>query len=351
MSARAKIGAALVVALASAPLTGCSDDVVRGGSILHAPVVVPRLPSHAAIPLGVATPQDVRPPIERAGESIHTKLFFTVAVVTHWERSGNYVTDDIAATPDAPNELASVLSGSLGRAGAARIVPTTSRPAYVLETSIVHLYATHYAANEGTVVVIPGSRGPQGGGANVETRSYADYGNVVLRARLLDQQSNPPTVVWDETITGGGEAPSGLPGGKGAQLALNAAVADATLTLTLRVSAALERLGETRHARPVANDIPPVFLVERVSRLRDFVEYVTIDTNSGRALKHEILPIADRAYARPGEWLLSRRLPDGSLMAGDDYDAYAHKLAVRYDLRAYDDVERYHFFGVLGVVP
>ena len=137
------------------------------------------------------------------------------------------------------------------------------------------------------------------------------------------------------------------------QTALREAVADALGTLAVRLGAALDRMqrGPTGPTYRLVANLPPVFLIERVSRYRNFLERVYIDTDSGRVLRHEIVPNADPALGRPGEWLLSRRSAEGIVLSPESYDAYAQALATRYDLRTVDDAYRYHFFGVRPATP
>jgi hypothetical protein len=342
--------------LGLAPLTGvlgCADDVHQGN--LNVPPTLGPLGPRGGASLAALPPRDSRPPNEREGEENRTRLFWTIAVVTHWERSGNYVTNDFAATADARGELDGVVHKGLTAARVAQLVLPEQRPSFVLETEIEHLYGTHYEVSSGTVVVIPGKRKNtvSGGGASVTTRQYASYGNVVLHARLIDNRTGQPVPVWDEHVVGTGQAMPSKEPIEAAQTAVREATADAVATLAVRLGAALDRLGQGPNGVPfvLTERLPPVFLIERVSRLRDFLETVYIETRSGLVLRHDIAPLADRAHGRPGEWLLSRRTPEGIWLSGEGYDAYARALAARYDVRAYDDAYRYHFFGVRGVLP
>lgn len=340
----------LVAVLLAAWGVGCADNVQQG-TIARVPQVVGPLGARAGAPVALVAPRDKRPSVEREGQDDKTKFFFTVAVVTHWERAGNYVTDDFAATANAPAELATALTDALRVSRAANVVTPEQKPAFSLETEIEHLYGTHYAVTDGTVVVLASKKRLYGGGAGVTTRQYASYGNVVLKARLVDHRTGSPVVVWEEHITGSGQAMPSKEHIEAAQTALRMAVSDAAGQLSLRVAAALDRLGQGPNAGYVlAGRLPSVFLVERVSRLRDFVETVYVETRSGTVLRHDITPLSDHAYARPGEWLLSRRTAEGVTLSGEGYEAYARALADKYDLRTYDDASRYHFFGVKGAV-
>lgn len=345
MRAVALLGALALLSVA------CADDVTQGN--LRVPVSGPA-GIRPMTSLAVQPPRDARPAVEHEGQENRTRFFFTVAVVTHWERSGNYVTNDFAATADASGELNAIVNQGLTQSRVARLVRPEEKPAFTLDTEIEHLYGTHYAVSEGTVVVVSGRRGGlAGGGAGVTTRQYASYGNVILRARLADNRSGQPVVVWEEHIVGTAQATPSKEHIEAAQTAVRQAASDAVTTLSVRLGAALDRLqqGPSGPAFVVAGQLPPVFLLERVSRYRDFLEIVHVDTRSGLVLSHQITPLLDRAYGRPGEWLLSRRTPEGILLSGEGYEAFARALAARYDLRAYDDAYRYHFFGARGVAP
>lgn len=340
---------ALLVALLCA---GCADDVQQGH--LRVPVALGPLGPQPIASLAATPPRDVRPAVEREGQENKTRFFFTVAVVTHWERSGNYVTDDFAATKDASGELHGVVQKGLQAANLARLVRPEEKPSFTLETDIEHLYGTHYAVSEGTVVVITNRRGGlQGGGAGVTTRQYASHGNVILKARLLDHRSGSPVVVWEEHVVGTAQAAPSKEHIEAAQTALREATSDAVVTLAVRLGAALDRLqqGPSGPAYVLNGRLPPVFLLERVSRYRDFLEVVHVETSTSRVLRHDVIPLYDRAHARPGEWLLSRRTAEGITLSGEGYEAFARALASRYDLRAYDDAYRYHFFGTKGAAP
>ena len=339
--------------LLSALIMGCSDEV-HTGTVAKVPMVVGPLGAQMGAGVSVAAPRDVRPGSEHDGEEDRMRFFFTVAVVTHWERAGNYVTNDEAATPRAPAEVRQEIANALIASRAAAVVADGAPSQFTLETDLVHLYGTHYEVGEGTVIVIPGKRkgSVAGGGAGVTARQYASYGNVVLKARLVDRRTGSPVVVWEENVSGSGQAAPSKEHVEAAQTALRMAVSDAIAQLSIRVGAALDRLGHGPNgAGYVLTQMPSVFLIERVSRFRDFLETVYVETRSGRVLRHDIAPLADHAWGRPGEWLLSRRTPEGIVLSGNGYEALARALADKYDVRAYDDVDRYHFFGVKGVVP
>lgn len=336
---------------------GCAEDPGRRGTLSRLPLQLGPLGYRPTATLAVSVPVERRPAIERAGAGLGTKLFFTVGVVTRWERAGNYVTDDYAASPDAVRELHEDALAALRAANVARAVVPSGAADFELKTEIEHLYGTRFAIDEGTVVLFAmqqgrGRRSTSMGNLDVvaKQRQYASYGNVVLRATLVDRRGPEPVAVWDEHVVGSAQMPPEKQGERATQTALRAAVADAMATLAVRVGAALDRL-ETGPEGPtyvLEGGLPPVFLIERVSRYRDFLERVFVETASGRVIRHEIVPNANRAYAKPGEWLLSRRTPEGVLLSAEGYQRFAAALARKYDLRTFDDAYRYHFFGVLG---
>jgi hypothetical protein len=136
------------------------------------------------------------------------------------------------------------------------------------------------------------------------------------------------------------------------QVALKLATADALATLAMRVGAALDRLAVGPSGAPMVlalgSPMPGSFAIERMSRFRDFLERVFIETATGKVIRHEILPAPDRYASRPGDWLVSRVTSEGVNLSPEGYEAFSRVLAGRYDLRLLDDAAHYHFFGVLG---
>lgn len=353
---RPALYAALVVTVLAAFGSGCASEAAARGTLGELPVRYGPLGFAPSASLAVSVPVDARPSAEHLGASIDTKLFFTTVVVTHWQRRGNYLTDDSAASIHAVGELHAGMIDALRAANVARSVVPQGATDFNLETTIEHLYATHHAVNQGTVVVFMATDNHGNGMSNVDVlagaRHYACYGNVILHAKLVDRRGPQPVVVWDEHVVGSGQEPPGEDRIVSAQTALREAVVDALATLSVRVGAALDRLqvGPSGPAHAISTGFPPVFVIERVSRYRSFLERVYIDTASGRVLRHEIGPSADPALSRPGDWLLSRRSPEGVMLSPEAYQAYARALAARYDLRTIDDAYRYHFFGVRSAI-
>ncbi len=328
---------------------GCGD--ASPGTIAGLPPRIGPLGYAPSATLTVHLPEDVRPVEEHEGASAGMHFFFTVIALTHWEHRGNYVTDDLAATANAPAELHAGMIESLRAANVARDVVPEGATDFVLETLIEHLYATHYAVSEGTVLAFSVSDNRGNGMSNVDVvagdRQFACYGNVTLNVRLVDRRGPAPAVVWEEHVTGFGEEAPGDDDVLASRTALREAVSDALGTLSIRVGTALDRLqrGPSGPGHVIGAGFPPVFVVERVSRYRSFLERVYLETASGRVLRHEIIPTADPSMGRPGDWLLSRRSPEGVMLSPEAYEQYGKSLAERYELRTVDDAYRYHFFG------
>lgn len=323
---------------------GCAE--VQVGTLRGLPVRLGPLGPSAGATLVVSTPVDRRPEVERTGDAVRMRTFLTIGVVTHWSRRGNYVTDEQASTPNAAAELQAGAIEALRAARVARWVGVSGQADFTLQTDIVHLYATHFGASQGTVFVA-GSRRASTTGVFAGSRNFASYGNVVIGARLIDHRGPAPFTVWQEQVSGFGQEPPAEDELGAAQAAIREAASDALATLAVRVAAALDRLrvGPSGPSYELSGQLPAVFLIERVSRYRNFVERVYIETDTARVLRHEIEPLADPAFARPGDWLLSRKTAEGITLSPSSYLAYSRTLASKYDLRTVDDVQRLHFFG------
>lgn len=344
---------ALCGALTLATLVGCGGGVAPGTLRGTAPVM-PASPRRPQITLAIAPVGDIRPNEEHVGDSVRTRLFIFFGVGVHVRREGNYITDDYAASERAPAELRQLAIAQLSAAGVAKQVTTDGRAEFELRLKIEHLYGTHFAANKQTVIVLS-SKSSSDAFVDVKARNYAAYGNVTLWAELVDHRSGKPVTVWSEHVTGYAQRPAGENRVEEVQNAVQIATADAVATLSQRVGAALDRLavgpsGEA-YQIPPSGVVPTVFAIERLSRYRDFLERVSIDTASGQVLKHVILPAPDRYASRPGDWVVSRVGADDVQLSPDAYEIFARALSSRYDLRLVDDAAHYHFFGLLGVAP
>lgn len=340
-----------LIALSLIGLIGCGGPKVMQGRLQGpeiTPVAVPRKPQ---ITLFVPQPVDARPPEEHEGASVRTKLFVFFLFGVHIKREGNYITDDFAATADASGELHVLATQHLAAAGVAKKVSAKSAGDFELKLTIEHLYGTHFAANKQTIVVV-NSRNSTDAVVDVHAHDYAAYGNVTLKAELVDRRDGGNKIVWTEHVTGYAQRPADKMRVQEVQNAVQLATSDALTTLSQRVSAALDRLGVGPSGQPMmlsgAGSFPGAFAIERMSRLRDFLERVYVDTATGRVLRHEIMPAPDRYSSRPGDWVLSRVTAEGVQLSPEGYEAFARSLAGRYDLRQVDDAAHYHFFGVLG---
>jgi hypothetical protein len=293
---------------------------------------------------------DERPVVEHEGQTIQMKLFIFFVVGVHIDQRGNYVTNDYVATQRATDEIRGLAVDTLARQEvAAKIVPEGAAD-FELKLQIEHLYATHYDANRITVLVSKNNKS-----ADVDTRRYAPYGNAILHATLIDHRGGAANVVWSEYVAGYGEGDASGDRIAGCQRALRSAAADAIEDLTARVAKALDELGVGPSGPPAeiaqGSPLPSVFIIERISRYRDFLERAYVETATGRVLRHVVIDAPDRYSSRPGDWVLGRTTEDGVTLSPAGYELFARALAARYDLRRVDDAAHYHFFGVRGTAP
>jgi hypothetical protein len=344
--------------LAALPLLlsfGCME--LPAGSLLHPPANPP-LAAGGPYTIAVAPPKDSRPVIEHEGDSPHTRFFFTLVFFWWIDKRGSWVTSDHAVSPNAPAELAQLTAGYLERTGAFRAVVASGPADFLLESEILHLYATFYEARRTVVVVNPGDRSGQNASYNQTTSkvAFAPYGNAVIRYSLFDTRGGQKHLVWQRTVTGTGQSPP---------------LHDVTPALRFLVrDAAMRALGAMALylTRAVEEYAPPPFdaaaytaaidaqqrqgqlqfVVERHAARRTASELLTIDALSGRILTHRIAPNVATPVGRPGEWLLSRERSDGTLMPYGEYAALASFLSRAYDLRRVDEIYHYHFFGKVG---
>ncbi len=345
------LGFVLLLAMAS---IACGGHHVYPGS-LRGPAVTPAsTPRHPQVSLVIAEPTDLRPNDEHEGASVGTRLFVFFLFGVHIRREGNYITNDYAATQNATHELRELTTQTLAAAGVAKKVTMSGEADFELRLGIEHLYGTHFAANKETIVVVRTSQSADAF-VDVHGRNYAAYGNVTLKAELIDRRTNPPRAVWTEHVPGYAQRPASPDRVGEVQVAVKLATADALSTLAQRVGAALDRLSVGPSGPPMVlaagSPMPGSFAIERMSRFRDFLERVYIETATGKVLRHEILPAPDRYASRPGDWVLSRVTAEGVHLSPEGYEAFSRVLAGRYDLRLVDDAAHYHFFGVLGTAP
>ncbi|GAC1548426.1 MAG: hypothetical protein NVS3B10_12020 [Polyangiales bacterium] len=342
-----------VLPLIAALAAGCGAGPQKG-TLLGPPPGQAPMPRHPQITLSVPQVADARPKEEHDGATVGTRLFIFFLVGVHIRREGNYVTDDFAASQAATTELRTLAIQWLAGEGIAKKVVADGPADFELRLTIEHLYGTHFAASKQTIVVVDGDRSTNAV-VDVHSRNYAPYGNVVLRAELVDRRSGAPRVVWTEHVPGYAQRPAAGERIAEVQAALQLATADALATLSQRVGAALDRLGAGPSGAPMVlaagSAMPGTFAIERMSRFRDFLERVYVDTATGRVLRHEIQPAPDRYASRPGDWLLARVTAEGVDLSPEGYESFARALAGKYDLRMVDDAAHYHFFGALGTSP
>lgn len=333
-------------------LVGCGSAPLTRGTLVGPDVSASPVPRTPQITLAVPAVADERPDDEHEGSSVRTRLFIFFGVGVHIRREGNFLTNDFTVGPDAVKELRSLAIQHLSAGQVAKKVVAGGPAEFELRLAAEHVYGTHFAANKQTVVVLS-SKQSTDAFVDVQSHNYAAYGNVTLRAQLVDKRGGGAgAVVWTEHVTGYAQRPPGEARVLEVQNAVQLATADALATLTQRVSATLDRLGVGPSGPPMVlasgSALPGTFAIERMSRYRDFLERVFVDTATGRVLRHEVLPAPDRYSSRPGDWVLSRVTAEGLALSGDGYEAFARALAARYDLRRVDDVTHYHFFGVRG---
>lgn len=349
MIARRLVMAVLAAGLLATAI-GCGRGVQKG--TLYGPEIMrAEVPRRPQVTLTVAPVADARPKEEHEGATVGTRLFVFFLFGVHIRREGNYITDDHAASPAARSELRALAIQQLAASGVAQKVSADGASDFELRLGIEHLYGTHFAANKQTIVVVNGSRSTNAV-VDVHSHNYAGYGDVTLKAELVDKRSGEPRVVWSEHVPGYAQRPAGEDRVGEVQNAVQLAVSDALVTLSHRVGAALDRLQVGPSGPPMVlaagSAMPTVFAIERMSRYRDFLERVFVETGTGRVVRHEISPAPDRYASRPGDWLLSRVTAEGAHLSPEGYEAFARSLANRYDLRQVDDATHYHFFGVLG---
>ena len=353
MNRAQKYGVSCVAALLSLSMMGCGSGPQKG-TLMGPPAGVPTFPRHPQITIAIAPVVDARPKEEHEGATVGTRLFVFFLFGVHIRREGNYITNDFAASEQATTELRLLAMQWLGSEGVAKKVVADGPAEFELRLTIEHLYGTHFAANKETIVVVNG-KNSSNAVVDIHARNYAPYGNVILKAELVDKRAAAPRVVWTEFVPGYAQRPAGGEKVAEAQAALQLAVADALSTLSQRVGAALDRLAVGPSGPPMVlasnSAMPATFAIERLSRFRDFLERVYVDTATGRVVRHDILQAPDRYASRPGDWVLSRVTSEGVELSPDGYQTFARSLAGKYDLRLVDDVAHYHFFGILGTAP
>lgn len=340
----------MTLLIAIALLVGCGHAASQG-TLMGPEIPVASVTRRPQVTIAIPAVADARPHDEHEGGSVGTRLFIFFGVGVHIARQGNYLTDDFASSPAAATELRTLAIQTLAASGTAKKVTAAGPSDFELRLTIEHLYGTHYAANKETIVVVSGKNSTDAF-VDVRTHNYAGYGVVTLKADLVDLRSGTPRVVWSEKVPGYAQRPAGEDRVAEVQAAVQLAVADALSTVSQRVGAALDRLAVGPSGPPMVlaagSSMPASFTIERMSRFRDFLERVYVETATGRVLRHEIMPAPDRYASRPGDWLLSRVTAEGAHLSPEGYEAFARALAARYDLRKVDDVAHYHFFGVLG---
>jgi hypothetical protein len=327
---------------AAAPLVGCVS--IPPPTLRGAPIASPTTQRTPRARVAIESIRDLRPIEEHVGDTAHTKLFVFFVFGFHKSTEGNALTGDEDVSRDATGELRALASDWLATSKVARVVDSADAD-FGLELDVEHLYASRFRAGSVTVIA-SGKHHSTVAAASLD--EHAIYGDVTLHARLFDRRDGTRRLVWDEHVSGYAQGNPPRDPIAETRATVQAAVGDALDTLDQRLGAVLDRLaigpsGAPRSAHAEATQ--PTFVVERMSRLRDYLERVTIDTASGVVARHEIVDAPDRYASRPGDWLLSRVTSDGHWLDDDAYDRLTIALADRYDLRVLDDAAHVHFFG------
>lgn len=345
---RATLPIALVVAVS---LTSACVKPVPG-TLMHT-ARNPRLATEQRFTLAIAPPVDRRPKAERQGDDPKTSFFFTLIFLWWNESRGNWVSNDFQTSENAAGELAQMTAAYLGRTGLFKDVQLSASGAdFLLESEILHLYGTHYAAKR-TVISI--SRSSWGSGVRTADKrfDFAVYGNAIVRYRLYDTRGGQKKLVWKRSIRGSAQLPPGPEAKQRLGVAAHRATRRALASLSRQLTRALSDYGQPPFDREVferhlnkqsaANALR--FVVQRVSKRRTATELLTIAHPAGRVVDHRIVHDPGVPTGRPGDWLLSRQRPDGTLMPYKEYAALAAWLSRSYDLRRVDEIYHYHFFG------
>ncbi len=308
---------------------GCASRPARLGPIGDASARLTPLGAPPRASLALAPPVDARPPLERRGRAAPR--------ASGAFRDGPAEGFEVAAEGqgrDAARELDASLRATLERARVAKAPGPAGPPDFTLTVRLEHLYVLRQ---------LP----PRGGGAAPPGRAEGGlvYGNAGLRATLVEGRAPGGREVFREYVPGAAVVREGEPGA--AERARRAALRRALARLASRLGQALDRLGRgpSAYRGPARDAAPAVFLVERVDRTRELLETLYVDAAAAAVVRHEVTPLPDPSYGRPGEWLLARRTVEGLWLPEGPYQALASALAGAYDLRALDDAERYHFFG------
>jgi hypothetical protein len=348
---RGRLGLVALVLFVAAAGAACTPPA---GTLMHPPRMGP-VDHRLSVTLSVAPVVDRRPAIEHEGSSPSLRFIIPLVFYWHWQSRGSYVTNDHLASPAAPMELTQLLQGYLSATGAFGGVTVGGPADFVLETEIVHLYASAYQASE-VIVAGGGSSSSASSSASVSQRSFAPYGNAVVLFKLWDTRGGNRRLVWSRHVRGNAQGRPGPP--VVIQRQMSPVVREATADLlqkgTYHVVRAVERAaraGESieTHARRFATELAQgklVFIIARVDRLREKTELVALLAPSGTiAGPAAVAPNYVPPISRPGDWVLSRLRADGTIMSTAEYQALARTLAPHFELRRVDDVVNYHYFG------
>lgn len=299
--------------------------------------------------LQVDLPVDERPPQELSGAAPETTFFLFLLFYLHISERGNLITSPIELGPSPLVDLHQMTMDALTRSRVFREVGATVPGAELrLRARVHHLFAARFVGSSFSLAASRDSADVRSSKAQ-----FAPFGNVVVSYELVDQRGGKSEVIWRDTVAGMSVGPPASP----KYGALPGIAASAAASLVIRLSRALHLCVERLAMRERA-EAPPVdvqdgfrFMVQRTGPARTEVELLTIEHPSGRIAQRRVVAADSLPPGRPGDWLLSRRLPSGEAVTGARYAAMAKKLARVFDLRRVDDAYYLHFFGLRGRKP
>jgi hypothetical protein len=332
--------------VASSLLGACASRVP--GRILHAP----RNPALVLTPgpwtLAVEAPVDERPKEELLGSDTKTTAFIFLLFYIHLSERGNVVTGPTEMGHFPMPDLRQLTVEYLTRSKVFRQV--TSAPAaadFLLRSRVHHLFAAQFVGSSVSAVFTKDASD-----VHASTAQFAPFGNAVVSFEIVDQRRGRNEVVWRDTVSGFSVGAPQSPKYRDLPHIVTSAAGNLLTRLSRALHLATERLPASERSAPA----PQVrdgfqFNVQRTGPTREVVDLLTIEHPSGRIVKVREVRADSLPPGRPGDWLLSRRLPSGELLIGERYQAIARALAEVFDLRRVDDAYYYHFFGKKGLRP
>lgn len=349
--ARMSLPSSLLVAASLASLLSACGHALPPGQLSH-PITMRAQRATPRHSVAVAVPRDLRPKVEREGESPKFSSFVFFGVGAYGKKRGNAITDDRLISPHMPAELHQLSIAYLRRkATFTRVTPALASSAageradYRVSLDVRHLYGTQYRA----VSIFVAASAKSASGMR-DSATLGVIGNAQLHVRIYDQRSGKPRLISERVILG---TATDAAGKRTISTIARLATKDALEQLSAYVTRAIARHAPPRQSRrrltarltnaKLSGALR--FVVQRVSANRQTTDYVTLDASSGRVLSRGTFRTEGLGFGAPGEWMLSRHRADGSRMPHLEYRVLADVLADRYDLRRVDDLRHFHFFG------